>query len=135
MRGDEFSQATRHFFQWAKKTRQDLVMSEVAYAELYAGIHLSQDPLLEERRVQRLLAVNRIEPHLAGSLEIAKRAGQIYATFLEKSQEGVKRILPDFLIGAHAEAYASQLVTWNPQDFKTYLKIDVHTPRELASVK
>ena len=121
--------------QWARKTRRDLVMSEVAYAELYAGIHLSQDPLLEERRVQRLLAVNRIETRLAGSLEISKRAGEIYAKFLEKRREGVKRILPDFLIGAHAEAYASQLVTWNPEDFKSYLKIEVRTPRELLSTQ
>ena len=109
-------------------------MSEVAYAELYAGIHLSQDPPLEERRVQRLLAVNRIETRLAGSLEISKRAGEIYAKFLEKRREGVKRILPDFLIGAHAEAYASQLVTWNPEDFKGYLKIEVRTPAEVLSI-
>ena len=96
---------------------------------------ISQDPLLEERRVQRLLAVNRIETPPTGSLEISKRAGEIYAKFLEKRREGVKRILPDFLIGAHAEAYASQLVTWNPEDFKSYLKIEARTPRELLSMK
>ena len=106
-------------------------MSDVAYAELYAGIHLSDDPALEERRVQRVLAVNRVETRVAGSLEVAKRAGEIYATYLKKRGEGVKRILPDFLIGAHAEVYASQLVTWNPEDFKNYLKIDISTPREL----
>ena len=52
-------------------------MSEVAYAELYAGIHLSDDPALEERRVQRVLAANRVETRVAGSLEAAKRAGEI----------------------------------------------------------
>lgn len=112
-----------------------MVMSEVAYAELYAGIHLSQDPNLEERRVQRLLAVNRVETRVAGSLEVAKRAGEIYATFLEQRMEGVRRILPDFLIGAHAEAYASHLVTWNPQDFRSFLKIDVQTPSELLRAR
>ncbi len=105
-------------------------MSDVAYGELYAGIHLSEDPSLEERRVQRFLAVNKIETRLAGSLEVAKRAGEIYATYLKKRGEGPRRILPDFLIGAHAETYASQLLTWNPEDFKNYLKIDVMTPTE-----
>jgi len=106
-------------------------MSDVAYGELYAGIHLSDDPPFEERRVQRFLAVNKIETRLAGSLEVAKRAGQIYATHLKKRGEGPRRILPDFLIGAHAEAYASQLLTWNPEDFKNYLTIDVKTPTDL----
>jgi predicted nucleic acid-binding protein len=106
-------------------------MSEVAYAEFYASIHLSEDPALEERRVQRLLAVNRIEMRMAGSLEVAKRAGEIYATYLKKRGEDVKRILPDFLIGAHAEVYGSQLATWNPQDLRNYLKIDVSTPKDL----
>ncbi len=106
-------------------------MSDVAYGELYAGIHLSEDSALEERRVQRLLAVNKIEARLAGSLEVAKRAGEIYATYLKKKGEGVRRILPDFLIGAHAEIYASRLVTWNPEDFKNYLAIDVKTPTDL----
>jgi len=35
------------------------------------------------------------------------------------------------LIGAHAEVYASQLVTWNPQDFRNYLSIEVRTPGEV----
>lgn len=105
-------------------------MSDVAYAELYAGISLAEDPDLEERRVQRLLAVNRIEIRMAGSLEVAKRAGKIYGKYLEKRGEGVKRILPDFLIGASAELYASRLVTWNPEDLRDYLKIEVSTPRD-----
>ncbi len=107
-------------------------MSDVAYAELYAGIHLSDEPALEERRVQRVLAVNRVETRMAGSLGVAKRASEMYAAHLKKRGEGVRRILPDFLVGAHAEHYASRLVTWNPEDFKNYLKIDVLTPRELV---
>ena len=102
----------------------------MAYAELYAGISLAEDPGLEERRVQRLLAVNRIEIRMAGSLEVAKRAGKIYGKYLERRGEGVKRILPDFLIGASAELYASRLVTWNPGDFRDYLKIKVSTPKD-----
>ncbi len=107
-------------------------MSDVSYGELYAGVHLSEDPPREERRVQRLLAVNRIETRLPGTLDIAKRAGQLYSSYLRKRGEGVRRILPDFLIGAHAEVYASQLVTWNPEDFRTYLSIEVRTPKDIV---
>jgi len=107
-------------------------MSDISYGELYAGIHLSADPPREERRVQRLLAVNRIDTRLAGTLDIAKRAGLLYSIYLRKRGEGVRRILPDFLIGAHAEVYASQLVTWNPEDFRNYLSIEVRTPRDLV---
>ncbi len=117
--------------QWARRTRQDLIMSDISYGELYAGVHLSEDPPREERRVQRLLAVNRIETRLPGTLDIAKRAGQLYSSYLKKRGEGVKRILPDFLIGAHAEVYASQLVTWNPEDFRNYLSIEVRTPKDI----
>jgi predicted nucleic acid-binding protein len=107
-------------------------MSDISYGELYAGVHLSEDPAREERRVQRLLAVNRVETRLPGTLDIAKRAGQLYSSYLKKRGEGIRRILPDFLIGAHAEVYASQLVTWNPEDFRNYLSIDVRTPKDLV---
>ena len=75
--------------------------------------------------------MNRIETRIPGTLDIAKRAGQLYSSYLRKRGEGVRRILPDFLIGAHAEVYASQLVTWNPEDFRNYLSIDVRTPGEV----
>ena len=106
-------------------------MSDVAYAELYAGINLAEDPAREERRVQRLIAVNKIETRMTSSLEVPKRAGEIYATDLTRRRGEVKRILPDFLIGANAELYSSVLVTWNPEDFKNYLKIDVSTPADV----
>ena len=35
------------------------------------------------------------------------------------------------MIGAHAEVYASRLVTWNPEDFRIYLSIEVRTPGEV----
>jgi len=77
------------------------------------------------------VAVNRIETRLPGTLDIAKRAGQLYSSYLRKRGEGVRRILSDFLIGSYAEVYASQLVTWNPEDFRNYLSIEVRTPGEV----
>ncbi len=72
-------------------------MSDISYGELYAGIHLSQDPSREERRVQRLLAVNRIEIRLPGTLDIAKRAGQLYSSYLRKRGEGCQKDTARFL--------------------------------------
>ncbi len=133
LRGDEFSQSTFNFLKWTRKARHHLVMSEVAYAELYAGIHLADDPAQEERRVQRLLSVNRIDTRLTGSLKVPRRAGELYAKYLEKRGGEVRRILPDFLIGAHAELYSDRLITWNPQDFKNILRIQVSTPNDFPS--
>lgn len=131
LKGDEFAEDTRRFFEWAKETRQKLLISEVVYAELYAGIELGADPGLEERRVQRFLAVNRIEVRLHGSLEVAKRSGRIYANYLTETGASRERILPDFLVGAHAEIYGEVLATWNPKDFVKYLKIPALTPTQI----
>ncbi len=80
-------------------------MSDISYGELYAGIHLSQDPSREERRVQILLAVNRIETRLPGTLDIAKRAGQPYSSYLRKW--GGKGQKDAFVFGMR-----SQLLLW-----------------------
>lgn len=131
LKDDPFAEGTRNFLRWTRTTQQSLVMSEVVYAELYAGIALSSNPRLEEKRVQRLLAVNDVEVYLSGTLDIAKRAGQMYAKYL--SERGVSRsgIIPDFLIGAHAESYGDIFVTWNPRDFREYLSIPALTPTKI----
>lgn len=131
LRGDEFAEDTRKFFAWARANKQTLMISEVVYAELYAGIHLSSEPHLEEKRIQRFLAVNNIEVRLSKTLGVAKRAGQIYAKYLTITAGERKRILPDFLIGSHAELYGEILATWNPRDFIEYLKIPALTPNQL----
>ncbi|KPV62524.1 MAG: tRNA(fMet)-specific endonuclease VapC [Candidatus Bathyarchaeota archaeon BA2] len=131
LKDDEFAEDTRSFLKWAKETKQSLLISEIAYAELYAGIKLSADPILEERRVQRFLAVNHIEVRLHGSLDVAKRSGRIYANYLAEVGVARGRILPDFLVGAHAEIYGEALATWNPKDFVKYLKVPVLTPTQI----
>ncbi|KPV64849.1 MAG: tRNA(fMet)-specific endonuclease VapC [Candidatus Bathyarchaeota archaeon BA1] len=132
LKDDEFAEGTRSFLKWAKATKQSLLISEIVYSELYAGIELSADPRLEERRVQRFLAVNRIEVRLHGSLDVAKRSGRIYANYLTEVGAARERILPDFLVGAHAEIYGEVLATWNPKDFVKYLKVPVLTPTQIT---
>lgn len=131
LKDDEFAEATRRFLKWAKTTKQSLLISEVAYAELYAGIELSADPRLEERRVQTFLAINNIEVRLNNRLDVAKRSGRIYANYLTETGTAHERILPDFLVGAHAEIYGEILATWNPKDFAKYLEAPVLTPTQI----
>ena len=106
----------------------NLVIPDVVYSELYTGIYLSEDPKLEETRVQKFLGVNNIEVRTSRSLKTAKRAGELYARYLDK-KGNVRRILPDFLIAAQVEAISSGFVTWNPDDFNILeLRIPILMP-------
>ena len=51
------------------------------------------------------------------SSKTAKRAGELYAKNLLKNKRSLKRILPDFIIGAHAEQHSDILITWNHSDY------------------
>lgn len=131
LKGDEFSSETLRFFRWVREKRLSLVFSEIVYAELYTGIFLSENPQEEEVRIQKFIAANNILVHLSGSLEVAKTAGQMFFKHLLRRKEERERILPDFLVAAHAEIYSNALVTWNPEDFKDYMSTPVLTPSEV----
>ena len=115
-KGDRFSDDTDRFFAWVKNTGHEIFISDIVYAELYTGVHLSNDVTNEEKRLQRFLAVNNIEVKYNSS-KTAKRAGELYAKNLLKNKRSVKRILPDFIIGAHSEQHSDALITWNHSDY------------------
>ena len=116
-KADKFSDDTDRFFAWVKNFGDKIYIADIVYAELYTGVYLSQNPALEGNRIERFLAVNDIEMKRISS-KIAKRAGELYAKHLLKNKKkGFKRILPDFVIGAHAEQYSDIFVTWNPSDY------------------
>src|SRR3972149_992648 len=114
-KGDKFADDTDSFFAWVKDTGHEMYIADIVYAELYTGVYLSKDSGNEEKRLQRFLAVNNIEVKYTTS-KTSKRAGELYAENLLKNKRSLKRILPDFVIGAHAEQYSNALVTWNPSD-------------------
>jgi predicted nucleic acid-binding protein len=127
-KGDRFSDETDSFFAWVKNSEHEMRIADIVYAELYTGVYLSNDPANEEKRLQRFLAVNNIEVKYTSS-KTAKRAGELYAKSLLKNKRSLKRILPDFIIGAHAEQYSDALVTWNPSDYNIHKT--VATPAEV----
>jgi Predicted nucleic acid-binding protein, contains PIN domain len=128
-KADKFSADTDRFFAWVKNSGHKIYIAGIVYAELYTGVYLSQNPALEGKQIERFLAVNDIEVEHISS-KIAKRAGELYARHLLKNKKNdFKRILPDFVIGAHAEQYSDALVTWNPSDYD--INIAVKTPVEV----
>lgn len=126
--GDRFAEETDSFLRRATESNRQLVIPDVVYAELYTGIFLSADSRVEETRVQSLLKVNGVEVRTSRSLKVAKRAGELYSRRL-KDEVAVRRILPDFLIAAQAEATSDGFVTWNESDYKDMgLRIPVLRP-------
>ena len=129
LRDDRFAGETGRFLRRATEKKIHLVMPDIVYAELYTGIYLSNNPKSEEVAVQSFLAVNSIEVRTSRSLKIAKRAGELYSKHLKGTGNGIRRILPDFLIAAQAEALSEAFITWNIPDYKNLgLKIRVLSP-------
>ncbi len=130
LKADKFSDDTDRFFAWVRDFGYEMCIMDVVYAELYTGVYLSQNPVLEEGRIQKFLFVNNIEVRYL-SPGISRRAGELYAKHLLKNRKKVfKRILPDFMIGAYAEQYSDIFITWNPSDYS--INIPVRTPAEVT---
>ncbi len=127
-KGDKFSNDTDSFFAWVKDAGHEMYIADIEYAELFTGVYLSNDSAKEEKRLQRFLAVNNIEVKYTTS-KIAKRSGELYVKTLLKNKRSLKRILPDFVIGAHTEQYGDALITWNPSDYD--INKEVMTPVEV----
>lgn len=130
LRGDRFAEETDSFLRRATVSKKQLVIPDVVYAELYTGIFLAHDSRLEETKVQSVLKVNGVEVRTSRSLKVARRAGELYSNGL-KGEQPFRRILPDFLIAAQAEATSEAFVTWNESDYNDLgLRIPVLLPSE-----
>ncbi len=83
-KGDKFSDDTDTFFAWIRDSGHEMYISDIVYAELYTGVYLSNDPIGEEKRLQRFLAVNNIDVKYMSS-KIAKRSDEHIAGFYYRS--------------------------------------------------
>ncbi|WP_081424524.1 type II toxin-antitoxin system VapC family toxin [Deinococcus soli (ex Cha et al. 2016)] len=94
-----------------------VLISNVVYAELLAGAGTTPPAL------DALLAQYGIRRHRSVHSSEWERAGVAFQGYAARRRAGKapppRRILADFLIGAHAEAYADALMTLNPSDFST----------------
>lgn len=93
-----------------------LVICPVVYAELLAG------PGATVPVLQGLLTGSGVALDLNLPVEIWERAGQAYGSYARRRQGGggglPRRLLADFVVGAHAEKTCTTLVTLDPQHYR-----------------
>ncbi len=92
-----------------------LVLCGPVYAELAAAPGLQVDAL------DRFLAAGAIAVHWDLSRDVWLRAADAYRAYADRRRADgggwPRRILADFVIGAHAELHADLLLTYNSGDF------------------
>jgi hypothetical protein len=93
-----------------------MVICAVVYAELVAA------PGATAALADRFLADAGIEVDHNFSRQILVHAGEAYRDYCRRGKTSgggqARRIVADFLIGAHAADRADRLLTFNPRDFK-----------------
>lgn len=100
--------------EWLATARQQgqLLVCEVVYAELVPGF--ANRDVLDEKLRELGAAVSPIDA------DIAYLAGQRWAAYRRRGGPRRRRILPDFLIGAHAAITAQTLLTRDNGFFAAY---------------
>jgi predicted nucleic acid-binding protein len=97
--------------------REQLVVSGSVYAELMAG------PLRDEASLDLFFKDTGIEIDWAMEEKIWREAGRAYLAYVRrrKTSRGgdARRILPDFLIGAHALVRDYSMLTLDGDDYAT----------------
>ena len=109
-----------------------LVIRGPVYAELAAA------PGVQVETLDRFLAAGAIAVELALGRDVWLRAAVSYRSYAERrlaSGSGwPRRILADFLIGAHAELHADLLLTYNADDFgRMFPDLEIVVPPRAGS--
>lgn len=93
-----------------------LVISGIVYAELLAH------PRMDSRTLEGFLFQTRIEVDDAMSRAIWREAGDRFRRYADRRKKAGanphRRLVADFVIGAHALLNADRLITFNGADFR-----------------
>lgn len=102
-----------------------LLICGVVYAELHARSNTPQT------LIDRFLKETGIGFDAEGSRDLWAEAGRANADYHARRRagglSGIRPVLPDFLIGAHALLRADRLFTLNPDDFSDFPTLQIIT--------
>ena len=118
-----------------KKLEIQVFISHITYAEIWVGVLSSKTPKEDEIRVNKTL-YELFEAKITNlNITIARTAAAAFLKY--KSLKGKREFLiPDFLIGAHAQYYTNSILTTNPRDFLKYIpKLNVISPQQFIKNK
>jgi len=110
-----------------------VLISHITYAEIWLGVLASKTPKEDEIKVNKTLYELFGAKVTDLNITIARIAA---AAFLQyKNLKGTREFLiPDFLIGAHAQYYTKSILTTNPRDFQKYIPdLKVLTPSQFMN--
>lgn len=100
----------------AARAEGQLVICSLVYAELLAN------PAADMDFVENFLKRARVEVDFRMDQRLCREAGsrfKAHSRRRQKARSGLpRRIVADFLIGAHALLHASRLLTWDAEDYK-----------------
>ena len=100
--------------------RGPALISDIVYCEFAVGMASQEavDLAISELAIERIAATD----------EVLFRAAMAFKEYRGSDRE-IKRVLPDFLVGAIADIYHAPLLTNNSADFTKYFpKLELITP-------
>jgi len=135
LKEDVFFQDIVEVVKLIKKLEMHVYISHITYAEIWVGVLSSKNPKEDENRVNKTLYELFEVKVTALNITIARTAAAAFLKY--KNLKGTREFLiPDFLIGAHAQYYTNSILTTNPRDFQRYIpKLNVITPDKLIEKK
>jgi len=105
-------------------------ISHITYTEIWVGVLASNNPKEDEIRVNKTLYELFGVKVTDLNITIARTAAMAFLNY--KKLKGTRELLiPDFLIGAHAQYYTKSILTTNPRDFLKFIpELNVLTPSQ-----
>jgi len=155
-REEPFLGASLKLFRAANQKRVQLIISEVVLTELLVGVFLSPQPRIFRRKLERFLTAAQVQtiPNTAQALDEAGRAfseffrkrgamfqcprcGKVISFTCPSCEASIyprERMLPDFLVGAHAIVNAEGLITRERPVYEAYFpSLKLLSPEEALS--